>query len=87
MRGSVFGAHAPLSLQDFIRRSSVRALYRKFLRTAKKADPSLAGELRQQIQFGFREHVLVSDEISVKFLISDAKKTLKKLEEMVEMSQ
>ena len=75
-------------LQRFILRSAVLQLYRDALRTVRRsAVPHAAADLRREIRSRFDEHAAEADAAKIRRLLSDAKKELEFLEEMLRMGR
>eukprot|EP00741_Cyanophora_paradoxa_P014604 tig00020812_g14084.t1 len=76
------------SLKFFLLRSQSIGLYRRLLRAARGApDPGTRDAIREQIRASYEANRGVRDEELMRHLLEDAKKSLKKLEEMVGMAR
>ena len=75
-------------LQRFILRSAVLKFYRDALRTVRRsAVPHAAADLRREIRSRFDEHAAEADAATIRRLLSDAKKELELLDEMLRMGR
>ncbi|XP_060960012.1 elongation factor Ts, mitochondrial isoform X3 [Cannabis sativa] len=79
------GMVVSLSLQDFILRARIFKLYRKALRTARRAPPHARGELRRTIRQEMENNKNCNDKQRIRFLMSEGLERLKGLNELLDM--
>mmetsp|Transcript_29540 Transcript_29540/g.33635 ORF Transcript_29540/g.33635 Transcript_29540/m.33635 type:complete len:81 (+) Transcript_29540:31-273(+) len=76
-----------LGLKDFIRKAKVRALYRELLSQTKPiSDAAVKQEMRTTIRREFDINRDIDDAFKVEFLLSDGRKRIKEIEEIVKMA-
>lgn len=80
---SVGGSKARELLQSFIYRAQVVSLYRKFIREIRGLPPASHAEIRTEIKSGFEAQRSVPDLPAIKYLLSDGRKRLKLLDDML----
>ncbi|XP_020574237.1 uncharacterized protein LOC110020465 [Phalaenopsis equestris] len=74
-----------LDLKAFIVRARVLKLYRRALRTARRAPPHSRDDLRLTIRLEMEKNRHCDDQQKIRFLISEGLQRLKVLDEMLEM--
>ncbi|QDZ17619.1 hypothetical protein HOP50_01g01260 [Chloropicon primus] len=72
-----------MDLRLFILRGQVLSLYRTALRTIRVAQPHIRDELKQQVRHEFVAHRSQADVIQIKYLLSEGRKKVKELDEML----
>lgn len=71
-------SHA-LPLKHFIRRQQSIQLYRNFMRALRDIDPDMRASIKNEIQIEFRINVKISNELTIKMLLANGRRSLKQL--------
>ncbi|WZN61291.1 hypothetical protein HKI87_04g28260 [Chloropicon roscoffensis] len=72
-----------MDLKRFILRGQVLSLYREALRTVRVAPAHLRDELRRQVRGEFVANESQADQVQIRYLLSEGKRKIKELDEML----
>ncbi|KAL5010251.1 hypothetical protein ScPMuIL_012556 [Solemya velum] len=87
MKGGLPPGSIP-TLKQFLLRSEVLKLYRQFIRTVKEvSDSAQRKEFENWIRHDFRRNKHITDEESIRMMITRGRMSLKELETTVEMAK
>lgn len=75
------------SLQHFVRRSQSLALYRALIRVARRAPPETRAALLAEIRRQFVANAAHADDHQHAFLLSQGRKKLADLDQMIDLSR